>query len=239
MGVEELKKFIEEGKDDKEVQAYLASLAKPTLDAVKSFVSSNSTSDEVKAFLASLMTPEGVRGWLEGTPEGKKLLQSITDQAVTRGIETFKEKTLPGLVKAEYDKLHPPETEDQKRLRELEIKIEQTERERVRSELKTKAIAALTQQGLPAKTAEKIVGYLVADDETATMANVELLTQEWSQSVTSAVEERFKKGGRHTPEGEPKPEPTKITREELAKMKPDEIVKAQREGKLDHLLKGE
>ena len=164
MTLEELKKFLEENKDNQEVMNYLRGL---------------------------IMTPEGVNAFLD-TPEGKKLLQPRLDQHFTKGLETWKEKTLPGLIDEEIKKRFPGETEEQKRLRKLEEELERERQTRIRAELMNKATTLATQKGLPVE----LVAYFVGQDEDSTINNLTALENIWQQHLQKAVEEKFKESGR-------------------------------------------
>lgn len=172
MTLEEIKKFLEENKDTEEVKDYLAGLAKPT--------------------------PEGVTAFLD-TAEGKKLLQPRLDQHFTKGLETWKEKTLPTLLDDEIKKKFPGETEEQKRLRKLEEELALERQARVKSELVNKATTLATQKGLPVE----IIGYFVGQDEDTTVNNLTALESIWQQALEKAVEAKFKDSGRSPNPGSP------------------------------------
>jgi hypothetical protein len=164
MTLEELKQFIEQNKDNQEVMTYLRGL---------------------------ILTPEGVTSFLD-TAEGKKLLQPRLDQHFTKGLETWKEKTLPGLIDEEIKKKFPAETEEQKRLRKLEEELEKERQARIKSELINKATTLATQKGLPVD----LVAYFVGQDEESTTNNLTALENIWQQHLQKAVEEKFKESGR-------------------------------------------
>jgi NH3-dependent NAD+ synthetase len=56
----------------------------------------------------------GIKDFLENSEDGKKLLQSLSDNRVTRGIDTWKQNNLDKLVEEEIGKRFPPETEEKK-----------------------------------------------------------------------------------------------------------------------------
>lgn len=165
MKLEEIKAYFETNKDTEEVKNYLAGLSKPT--------------------------PEGVTAFLD-TAEGKKLLQPKLDQHFTKGLETWKEKTLPSLLEEEIKKKFPAETEEQKRLRKLEEELAKERQARVKSELINKATTLATQKGLPVD----LVSYFVGQDEDTTVGNLTALETTWQQAIEKAVEAKFKDNGR-------------------------------------------
>lgn len=163
-----------------------------TLEELKAFLEANKDNQEVMNYLRGLiMTPEGVNAFLD-TPEGKKLLQPRLDQHFTKGLETWKEKTLPSLLEEEIKKRFPGETEEQKRLRKLEEELAKERQARVKSELINKATTLATQKGLPVE----LVAYFVGQDEDSTVNNLTALENIWQQHLQKAVEEKFKESGR-------------------------------------------
>ena len=161
------------------------------------------TVDEVKAFLA---TPEAaplltelktldantVKGWLETNEEGKSYLNSYADSKVTKGIETFKTKTLPTLVEEEVTKRNPKETEEQKALRQLKSEFDNLKKEASRKELLNSALTYATEKGIPAKYIDRFIG----DDSESTIANIDAFGTYFKDAVQQAVTGTFKDGGR-------------------------------------------
>lgn len=165
MSLEQIKQLIEANKDNQEVQNYLAGLSK--------------------------LTPEVVKGYLD-TEEGKKILQPRLDAYFTKGLETWKEKTLPSVVEEEIKKKFPGETEEQKRLRILEEELSKERQARLKSELQNKATTLATHKGLPVE----LVAYFVGQDEDTTVNNLTVLENIWQQAIEKAVEAKFKENGR-------------------------------------------
>ncbi len=163
------------------------------------------------------VTLETVKDFLENNEEGKKFLQSQKDAAVTKGIETFKEKTLPKLVDEEIAKRYPPESEEQKKLRELMEKQEKLEREIKRKELLAVATKTAAEKGLPVQLVEKFIG----EDEESTLKNLETFESVFAESVKAAVEGKFKVNGREPGGngGEPPKDPAQMTDEEFFSMR--------------------
>lgn len=154
------------------------------------------TADELN-FLKGLktVTLDSVKEFLEKDEAGKKYLQSLNDAAVTKGITTFKEKTMPSLIEEEIKKKFPDETEEQKKLRLLTEDQAKLKAEIKKKDLLNKAISIATEKKLPLKLIDKFLG----DDEETTIKNLELLETEYNGAITSAVEEKFKENGRTPP----------------------------------------
>src|SRR5690606_21288053 len=84
-------------------------------------------------------------------------LDSAKDTHHRTALETWKTNNLNALIDEEVKKRNPEETPEQKRIRELEEKIENGEKATKRAELKNKAMAYATEQKLPAQFASKYI----------------------------------------------------------------------------------
>ncbi|QXJ39579.1 hypothetical protein BV455_02945 [Parageobacillus caldoxylosilyticus] len=159
------------------------------------------------------LTLDVVQKFVSENEEGKKWLQSLTDSRVTEAIKTYEKKTLPKKVEEEIAKRFPPETEEQKQLRELRQKLEQIEQEKIRETLRNKALSVATEKQLPTK----LIDFFVGPDEESTLKNLSVLEEVFSAAVQQAVEMKFKEGGRtpQTPSTPPK-DPKDMTMEEYA-----------------------
>lgn len=130
MNLEELKIFLEENKDNTEVQNFLKE--------------KYSTKINIKEYLE--------------TPEGKREMQPILDSYFTKGLQTWQEKTMPSLIEEEIKKRFPDETEEQKRLRILEEELAKERQARLKSDLINKATQIATQKGMPVELVGYFVG---------------------------------------------------------------------------------
>ena len=164
VSLEELKQFLEDNKEDKEVQEYLEGL---------------------------YLVPKKVKAFLE-TDAGKRLIQPALDSYFTKGLETWKEKTMPSIIEEEIKKKFPDETEEQKRLRKLEEELAKERQARTKSELINKATQLATQKGLPVE----VVHYFVGQDEDETVNNLTALENIWQANIEKVVSEKFKENGR-------------------------------------------
>lgn len=195
------------------------------LQEIREYLKQNADNEEVKAFLAELKTPslDEIKQFLAEDEEGRKWLQAEKDRAVSKGIETWKQKTLPSILDEEREKirkeLNPEETPEQKELRELKEQFEKERRERQRAELRARARDLAQEKGLPSA----LVDYFIGEDEHSTLENLSRLEQTWSQAVQEAKESVFKQSGRtpHPPSGGSK----RFTREQIEKMTPEELDK--------------
>ena len=126
------------------------------------------------------------------TDEGRQWLSPKLDQAVTKGINTYKEKTLPGLVEDAIRVAHPAETPEQKRLRTLETDLAQERKFRNREVMKSKIISQFAADGISTEIAD----FIVADDEESTNANVLKIKDIWKTSLTKEVTKQLGVTGR-------------------------------------------
>lgn len=122
MNLEEIKKFLEENKEDAEVQAFLKELSRPTEESVKEFLDSY---------------------------QGKKVLQPYLDRHFTKSLETWKQNNLEKLIDEEVKKRYPEKTPEQIEIEKLRQQIEETERARRREALVNKALKLADEKALP------------------------------------------------------------------------------------------
>ena len=163
--LDEIKKMLEEGKES-ELESYLK---------------------------GKTLSPEGVQEFLN-SEDGKKLIQPILDKYHAKGLESWKEKNLPKIKDEIQRELNPEETPEQKKLRELEDKLSQSEAERKRERLRNKAISIVTEKGLT--NAMDIVDHFLGQDEDATVANLGKLEKFVQNVVENNTQQIFKEGGR-------------------------------------------
>ncbi|WPC79736.1 MULTISPECIES: DUF4355 domain-containing protein [Bacillus mojavensis subgroup] len=131
----------------------------PTLEEVKKFLEENKENEEVKSYLNELsaVSAEKVNGFLD-TEEGKRLIQPRLDSHFTKGLETWKANNLDALVDAKVKELYPEETEEQKRIRKLEKELEDQKTAAQREKLLNKAVSYASEKQLPADVVEFFIG---------------------------------------------------------------------------------
>ena len=167
-----------------------------TIAEVKQFFKDNATDAEVIAYVAELGTT-----WVKSdsgteflqTNDGVRLYQSQVDKKVTEGINTYKEKTVPSLVKeqveAKVKELMPEETADQKRIRELEESQKKMEKDNKKLHLEKIVIQKLEKLGLSHYL--PLLDSLVGEDETETDLRIQMLAESNKVSVDEAVKEKL------------------------------------------------
>lgn len=172
-----------------------------TFDQVKAFLDSNKDSAEVKEYYKSnVLTADNVKTFLE-TNEAKKILQPKLDAHFTKSLETWKANNLDSLVEEEVKKRNPDETPEQKRIRELEEKLQKQEKANKLSQLKETALKHATKQGLDSTFASKYIERFIGDDEVATTSLLDELKTDLDGLVKTQVDARFKESGRNIEHG--------------------------------------
>ena len=164
------------------------------IKALLEFLKKNNASEETIKYVEELKLVDvnTVKDFLNNDADGQKFLKSHTDSQVTKGIDTFKEKTMPGLIEDEIKKQFPAETEEQKKMRELENNQKKLEGEIKQKDLLNDAISYATEKGLPTK----FIGSFIGEDKEATIANIDSFGETYSGAITKAVEDKFKENGR-------------------------------------------
>ena len=139
------------------------------IDEVKEFFKANAKDEKVATFIASLapaVTVEAVKPFLD-TDDGRRLLQPLLDKRVTEALKTYKEGHFEDEVKAavatEILRLNPKETEEQKRLREVEGKLIQAEAKAKRAELHRQGMEILTKEGIPSWWIDQFTGNTIEE----------------------------------------------------------------------------
>lgn len=117
------------------------------------------------------------------TAEGQALVAPKIDAAVTKGIQTFRTKTMPDLIEAEIVKRNPAETPAEKRLRQIETELAQERKARAKETQKLKII----QSGINANYAD----FLVGDSEEQTQANVKAFTDTYNVDLEERITKKL------------------------------------------------
>ncbi|MCY7983362.1 DUF4355 domain-containing protein [Bacillus inaquosorum] len=136
----------------------------PTLEEVKKFLDENKDNEEVKSYLNELsaVSADKVKGFLE-TDEGKRLIQPRLDSYFTKGLETWKSNNLESLIEEELQKRNPSKTPEQIELEKLRSEIERERAARNREALVNKALNVADEKQLPKGVIDYFIG---EDEET-------------------------------------------------------------------------
>lgn len=193
-------------------------------DEVKKYLEENKDTDEVKSLFTGFIPKDQLESFLDGE-EGKKLLQPKLDKYFTKGLETWKANNLKKELEAEINKRFPAETEEAKKLRELQEKLENMEKQATREKMKNNAVKVLNEKGLPVGLAD----YFHADSEESMAEIINALEGMWKNNMEAAVNAKIK--GKTPPAGNSNKEPSGMTKEKLLKMPMSERVKFFNENK--------
>lgn len=170
------------------------------LEDIKKYFNDNKDNDEVKGYLGELsaVSADKVKGFLE-TDEGKKLIQPDLDRYHNKSLNTWKENNLDALVEAEVQKRNPDKTPEQLKIEELEKKIADAEKASTREKLVNKALKVAKEKNLP----DSVIDFFIGENEESTLENLSKLEESFTGALKTAVDERFKAGGRDVPGGNP------------------------------------
>ncbi|WP_117161442.1 DUF4355 domain-containing protein [Paraliobacillus sp. X-1268] len=187
------------------------------LEEIKQYLESNKENEEVKAYIEGLssVTPDGVTNYLE-TEEGKKLLQPKLDSYFNKGLETFKQKSMPKLIDEEIKTRFPEKDEKDIELEKIRSELQTIRSEKQRESLTNKAIKLANEQKLPID----LVDYFIGEDEDKTTQNLTKLKEVFDTHLQSAVDEKLKAGGTNLQGGT---QPKTFTREQISSMSHQEV----------------
>ncbi|MGE7880141.1 DUF4355 domain-containing protein [Peribacillus muralis] len=171
MNLEGITSYLEQNKDNQDVREFVNGLNPVTIDRVKDFATVND--------------------------DGRNWLQSQKDSFFSSSLDTWKKNNLDDVVMSKVKELYPEETEEQKRIRLLEQKLEEAEKKEKRETLRNKALSLATEKELPAS----LVDYFLGEDEEKTIANLAKLEETFNPYIESKVEQRFKDTGRKFQKG--------------------------------------
>ncbi|WP_026887716.1 DUF4355 domain-containing protein [Clostridium beijerinckii] len=156
------------------------------------------------------LTIDDVKNFLDSNEDGKKYLQQYGDTRVTDGIKSWQKNNLQKLIDDAVSKTNPQETPEQKMIRELQEKFEQSEKQRTQETLRNKALKVATEKKLPGD----LIDYLIGQDEETTLKNLDNFNDIYSKTISQAIEEKLK-GGYKPPSGDPTPvDESKMTDDE-------------------------
>lgn len=161
------------------------------LSDVQSFIDANKDNKDVQSYVGGFVTADRVNAFLQ-TDDGKKTIQPVLDSYHAKGLDSWKKNNLSKLVNEEVAKLHPAETDEQKRLKKIEQDNTELQKKIVRAQLKDSFVAQAQKDSFPID----LVDLVIADDEESTKANYGRLKSVFQKSLDKIVQEKFKTNGR-------------------------------------------
>ncbi|MGG3780420.1 DUF4355 domain-containing protein, partial [Schinkia azotoformans] len=150
--------------------------------------------------------------------ELKKWFDSERDKHFSKGLETYKQKSLPKLIDEEIKKRFPEADPKEVQLKQLEAEIEKMKQEKQYESLKNKGLTVATEKKLPVQ----LIDYFIGQDEETTIQNLTKFEEVFNAQLQTLVDEKLKSSGTNPKDGNP---PLTFTKDQIAKMTPDEINK--------------
>jgi hypothetical protein len=203
-----------------------------TLDDVKKFVEDNKDDAALKEFIGTIATVDdkAIIEKYKVSAEYKDDVKREGDRRATGAVEKFMKDTMPKHLEDEIKKRYPEETALEREVRELKAENAATKAERKREELRNKAVKMLNDK----KIGIEFMDFIQAADEDELKNRVEQFHELFSKSIVSAVDEKLKTHGVNPPTSPSSPPAGKITsREQLKGMSSEDIIKARNEGRID------
>lgn len=135
---------------------------------------------------------------LEGNKEVKAYYQSALDSGIGKGVATFKEKTLPGIIEEELKKANnKKKTPEQLELEELKAKFEALEKEKAKADMTTKYTKVLTEKGLNTD----LINFVLGENDETTTQNIESIEKIINGAVDNGVKNKLSSSS-YTPPSE-------------------------------------
>lgn len=158
-----------------------------TFEEAKNALEGYKDTQDYKDYIAGLVTDDSVRAYLD-TDAGKKLIQPILDKNFTKGLETFKEKSLPALVNAEVAKRNPAQDPKDAEIEKMKQQIADLQAADTKKALTIKAQSIAADKKLPAD----LVSYFIGSDEDSTASNIDTFGKAFTTAVDAAVSDKLK-----------------------------------------------
>ena len=146
--------------------------------------------DEPKADLINKenLTLEELKNIINGNEGFKAWLSSEKDRHFSTSLNTWKENNLSKEVEKEISKRYPAETEEQKKLRDLELKLQSMEQESKMKEIKANTMRVINDKKLDSE----ILDFVLSETEEVTISKIDKLESLIDRLATQRVEEKYK-----------------------------------------------
>lgn len=158
------------------------------LQQVQEFINTNKDNAEVKSYLQGLnkIALDGVKSFLESDEEGKKYLNSYSDNKVTNAIKTFEQNTLPKRVEEEIKKRNPSLDPKDLEIQKLKEQFENMQKETMRKDLQLKVSKIAAEKQI----SSDLIPFILDEDEEKTMDNLKALEKalgDYSKIIRSQI----------------------------------------------------
>lgn len=100
-----------------------------TKEQLMEILNSDLGKETVKELGLTTLNKEVVNDYLANNNDGKSIYFSITDKAKAKGVEEYKTKYFENEVQKRLNELNPTLTEEQKKIKELELELQKRDRE--------------------------------------------------------------------------------------------------------------
>ena len=146
--------------------------------------------EESKAALINKenLTLEELKNIINENEGFKAWLSSEKDRHFSTSLNTWKENNLSKEVEKEISKRYPAETEEQKKLRDLELKLQAMEQESKMKELKANTMRVINDKQLDSE----ILDFVLSDNEETTIANIDKFEGLVERLANKRLEEKYK-----------------------------------------------
>ncbi|WP_251861050.1 DUF4355 domain-containing protein [Clostridium sp. Marseille-Q2269] len=134
--------------------------------------------------------------------EFKSYIDSLKDQHLNKGLDTWKANNLQNLIDDKIKELYPEEDPKDTELVKLKQEMENMKKEKIKEQLTNKALKIATEKGLPTD----LVDYFIGQDEETTDKNLETLEKVFTDKLETTVKERLKDNSYTPPSGGSDPE---------------------------------
>lgn len=171
MNLNDVKKYLEDNKDNADVQAYVSGLNPLSVDKLQQFVSNDEN--------------------------GKKWFDSERDKHFSKSLETWKTNNLGNLIDAEVKKRFPEKDAKDIELENIKSQLAKMQTEKTHESLLNKATKLANEKHLPLN----LIDYFVGSDENTTKDNLVKFEKIWSDSLSSAVTAKLKDSSYTPPAG--------------------------------------
>ena len=146
--------------------------------------------EESKAALINKenLTLEELKNIINENEGFKAWLSSEKDRHFSTSLNTWKENNLSKEVEKEISKRYPAETEEQKKLRDLELKLQSMEQESKMKEIKANTMRVINDKQLDSE----ILDFVLSDNEETTIANIDKFEGLVERLANKRLEEKYK-----------------------------------------------
>ncbi|PUA40637.1 hypothetical protein C8Z91_03060 [Paenibacillus elgii] len=163
------------------------------LEQVKQFIEDNKQNEELQSYLQGLnpLSVEGIEQFIQSNKEAKSWFDSTVDKRSAKSLETWKANHLESLLDTEIKKRFPAKDEKEIEVERLRVEIENMKQEKLRERLTGQAIKIASSKNLPLS----LVDFFIGTNEDITTANLAVLEQSLKLAVQQQVEQRLKSDG--------------------------------------------